>query len=151
MSRWKQSVMAGTVAAALLVGGFGSSFTQQVFADDDIEDAWVAGTVDTSIPAAERADLKLNQIIILASSILDIDNSDLQEELHDGKSLADVAMQQTNESANFTSKLVSLVEAPINKSLNDGKITSEEATALLKSTTDEVTHIVNQPGYEEKA
>lgn len=151
MSKWKQSMMAGTVAAALLVGGFGGSFTQQVFADDDSEDSSISSPIDTSIPAATRADLKLNQILILASSILDVDYSDLQEELHDGRSLADLATQQMNESASFTNQLVSLVEAPINNSLNSGKITSDEATALIKSTTEQVTQIVNQAAYQEKS
>ncbi|WP_240415125.1 hypothetical protein [Paenibacillus periandrae] len=151
MSKWKQSMMAGTVAAALMVGGFGGSFTQQVFADDDSEDSWISAPIDTSIPAAIRANLELNQIIIVASSVLDVDYGDLKEELQDGKSLANVAVQQTNESVNFTNKLVSLMEEPINKSYNDGKITSDEATALIKSTTEQVTQIINQAGYQEKS
>ncbi|GAA4828344.1 hypothetical protein GCM10023310_01380 [Paenibacillus vulneris] len=151
MKSMKQKMMAGTVAAALLITGFGGMITHPAYADDDSDsDTVITAPVNTSVPLSKRVNLELNLIVVKASGILDMDYEDLNEALKDGKSLASVATEQGKSPEELISKLKEETSGIINNALASSQITQEEADSLNKKAAQQIQKIVNEAGYQAK-
>lgn len=153
MKSMKRSMWAGTVAVALLLGGFGGLVTQQAYADGDDDSSTISAPapVDTSIPLAKRFKLDFSQVESNASSVLGMDWIDLNDALTNGKSIQEVASAKGVDSGTLTSQLVDLESAQINSALQSNKITQDEANQLNKKVQDKVQKIVSKEGYQYKA
>ncbi|WP_282939414.1 hypothetical protein [Paenibacillus sp. RC67] len=152
MKSMKHKMMAGTVAAALLIAGLGGAITHPVYADDDSSDSGtvVTAPVNTSIPLSKRVNLELNLIIVKASGILDMDYDDLNEALKGGKSLASVSVEQGKSAEDLMNKLTDDTLSLINNALSSNQITQAEADTLNKKATEQIRKIVNEAGYQVK-
>lgn len=152
MKSMKQKMIAGTVAAALLIAGLGGVITHPAYADDDSSDSGtvVTAPVNTSIPLSKRVNLELNLIIVKASGILDMDYDDLNEALKGGKSLASIAAEQGKSAGDLINKLTSDTLSLISNALTSNQITQDEADKLNKKATEQINQIVNEAGYQVK-
>ncbi|UQZ83999.1 hypothetical protein SK3146_03211 [Paenibacillus konkukensis] len=151
MKSVKQKMMAGTVAAALLIGGFGGVLTHSAYADDDDGDAAITTAVNTSIPLSKRVDLGLDQLVIKASGILDMDYEDLQDALQSGKSLASVSIDQGMPSDALATKLIGDTQRIIDEALGANQITQDEANTLSQKAREQIENRINKTGYQDKA
>ncbi|WP_028553131.1 hypothetical protein [Paenibacillus sp. UNC451MF] len=153
MKSMKHKMMAGTVAAALLIAGLGGTITHPAYADDDVADSdtvITAPAVNTSVPLSKRVNLELNLIAVKASGILDMDYDDLNEALKGGKSLANIAVEQGKSAEDLTDKLTEETLSLINNALMSNQITQEEAASLNKKATQKIQKIVREAGYQAK-
>ncbi|OXM86491.1 hypothetical protein [Paenibacillus rigui] len=152
MRSMQRKMWAGTVAVALLLGGFGGLTTPQAYADEDEDTTVIApAPADTSIPLNKRFHLDWSQVEGNASNILGMDWIDLNDALTSGKSIAEVAASKGVSGEGLVSQLVQLEASQVNEALQANKITQDEADRLNKQITDKITKIVNKEGYQYKA
>ncbi|MCS7463402.1 hypothetical protein N0M98_25175 [Paenibacillus doosanensis] len=151
MKSVKQKMMAGTVAAALMIGGHGGVLTHSAYADDDGGDTEITAAVNTSIPLSKRVDLGLDELVIKVSGILDMDYDDLQDALHNGKSLANAATDHGMPSDALAAKLIGDTQRIIDEALGDNQITQDEANTLSQKAREQIEQRINKTGYQDKA
>lgn len=153
MKSMKRSMWAGTVAVALLLGGFGGLATQQAYADDDDDDSAVISApapADTSIPLNKRFKLDWSQVEGHASDALGMDWIDLNDALVSGESIAEIAATKGVNVDGLTAQLVQLESSQVTEALQSSKITQDEADKLNKQIQDKVQKIVEKEGYQTK-
>ncbi|MFH5187053.1 hypothetical protein ACHHV8_33205 [Paenibacillus sp. TAB 01] len=154
MKSMKRSMWAGTVAVALLLGGFGGLATQQAYADDDDDDSSVVSApapADTSIPLNKRFKLDWSEVEGNASNALSMDWIDLNDALASGKSIADIALSKGVNVEGLTDQLAQLESSQVADALQSNKITQDEADKLNKQIQSKVQKIVEKEGYQDKA
>jgi polyhydroxyalkanoate synthesis regulator phasin len=82
-----------------------------------------------------------------AAAVLDMEAEDLLDEVRDGKTLAEVAEAQGMSADKFTQALLSEVKTQLDALVADGKLTEEQANAILERTEENIDAIVNaEPG-----
>ncbi|MCZ8512510.1 hypothetical protein O9H85_08785 [Paenibacillus filicis] len=149
MKKWTGTVMAGTVAAALLFGSFGGVVTPRAYADDD--GAVEMPAPNTSIPLNQRVSPDLGTIVLQTSSILDMEDSDINDQLGSGKTLSDIVSAQGANRADVTNQIVQQLEQKVTNALNESVITSDEANQLNTQITQYVKTAFDTPGYKDHA
>ena len=82
-----------------------------------------------------------------SAEVLGMEVEALQEELHAGNSLADVATAQGVEVEQFKADLLTAIEADLDEKVADGTITQEQADNILARITESIDRIVEKvPG-----
>jgi uncharacterized protein YidB (DUF937 family) len=156
MKKWTGKVLATTVAAVVVIGGFGGLSTHQAFADDDSsssdsDTAVVVQAPNTSIPLEQRVNLELNTIVSKASAVLDLDTSDLAEQLRGGKSLTEITQASGYNRSEVINQLIQMLDQNVDNALNQQAITNAEAAALRTKIANEVQKAFDKAGYEDTA
>ncbi len=88
-------------------------------------------------------------IVQNSAEVLGMEVEALQEELHDGNSLADVATAQGVEVEQFKADLLTAIAADLDAKVSEGAITQEQADNILAKITESIDRIVEKvPGED---
>ncbi|MCW2276888.1 DUF2680 domain-containing protein [Heliophilum fasciatum] len=83
------------------------------------------------------------QPITELATILNIDATALQTELHSGKTLAEIAQAQGITKEDLIAKMVANVQTRLDQAVTDGKITAEQAATMKARMTERITASVD--------
>lgn len=148
MNKWSGKMAAGTIAAAVLLGGFGGFAAHPAFADDDESEAVVV-TPDTSIPLQQRVKVEWNTIISKTASILDAEDSDIYAQLEGSRTLGDIVQAQGYSPASIVNQVTDQLKQTVTNALNQQLITDEEAASLGGQIGAFVGQAFETPAYKE--
>lgn len=85
----------------------------------------------------------MNDLIPDIAKILNMQETELNTQLQSGKKLAEIASAQGIATDTLIQQIKTLLDAQIDKQLQEGKITSEQATTQKGQTTQRATDMVN--------
>lgn len=134
MKKSQKTWLAGTMAAAFLLGGAGLIQSQAFAASDDSSPSAATSSQknDVKIGAGQHKErfarfFHGGQAVKHSADILGIEQSALLEELKEGKTLLQIAEEKGLAQEQFLEQLTAAVEQSIDTALSEGKITQEQA------------------------
>ncbi|WP_246246550.1 hypothetical protein [Paenibacillus lemnae] len=161
-------LMAGTLAAGLLLGGAGY-LQEQVFAASSTDSASSSGNLGTSpttdtgtgtSPGSGKLDGSFGkrghgpggfgggQIFTHAAEILGLEESELMTELQAGKTLTEAAQEKGVTRASLLERLTAAMTQDLNQRLDDGTLTEEQAAAQKEKWSEHLEDMVDQSGFK---
>jgi hypothetical protein len=78
-----------------------------------------------------------------AASYLGLSDTELRAQLASGKSLADVAKAQGKSVSGLVGAMVAAAEKSLDQAVSDGRLTSEQASAIKADLEEHITNLVN--------
>lgn len=166
MKQWKGKLMATTVAAAVLIGGFGGLATHQAFADDDssnssetsqpavstYDDDTSSSSEDLAVPmpVEKQVRLEMRAIVPAAAALLNSTPEAVNNELKNGKSLVEIAAEKGLHPTEVKDQVEKTLVQPIDQALAEKSVTAGKAEKLKQKLADQVQRAFSTAGYQDQ-